>query len=234
MSKKIYIISDLHLSEKNPKIITLFKKFISDISSNENILYILGDFFDYWIGDDDLNDFHLDIIQTLKQASNNGLNIFFMCGNRDFLIGQKFAKMTNIKLLKDPFYTQINNNKYLIMHGDLLCTADKQYLLFRKIVQSNIFKFLFTKLPLTIRIKMALKTRKHSYKKNMKNKITDVTSEGINKYIKNSNILIHGHTHQMNIHNKDKYIRYVLGDWYNDGNYLLIKNNKIYLHKYPN
>ncbi|AJI55439.1 UDP-2,3-diacylglucosamine diphosphatase [Francisella philomiragia] len=225
-NKDIYLISDLHLNANHAEMADLFKRFLDSVTSTQNQLFILGDFFDYWIGDNHRDGFYHKITNWLKEASDQGLEIFFMYGNRDFLIGRKFAKQSGATLIKDPYYIDISNQKILFSHGDLFCTDDKSYQTYRKWIAYNpILRFIFRRLPLFIREYTARNVRKASYVKNRKNPNVDVTNKGIEKYRNNCNIIIHGHTHKMAIHLTDNYTRYVLGDWFKDGNYIKISKN---------
>ena len=223
--KNIYIIADLHLNHNNPEVANIFHRFLMSISNNKNILFILGDFFDYWIGDDHADDFYHKITDFLNQASNQGLEIFFMHGNRDFLISKKFAKQSGVKIINDPYYINIADKNIILAHGDLMCTDDKSYQFYRILVRNRVLQFIFMRLPLSFRQRLARKARNHSYSKNTQNPNIDVTSKGIQKYRKNCNTVIHGHTHKMAIHNEKNFIRYVLGDWFKTGNYIKISSN---------
>jgi len=227
-----YIISDLHLSEERPTMVSLFSCFLQEITLLAHTLYILGDFFDYWIGDDDLTDFHRSVISLLDHAVKNGLKIYLMHGNRDFLIGQQFAKQSGVTLIPDPLVLNNGQQQILLMHGDLLCTDDKSYQLFRKVVRNPVIKFLYLSLPLSLRREIAKMIRQKSQQKNKHVKIIDVTTKGINRYIKDYKVLIHGHTHLFNCHRAKHYTRYVLGDWHSSGSFIKIHDNKISLEKY--
>lgn len=221
-----YIIADLHLNELRPKTTELFKQFLKKISSLNNALFILGDFFDYWVGDDVLSKMQLNIIECLATAHDTGLKIYLMHGNRDFLIGESFVKSAKILLIDDPYLLQLKHKHILFMHGDLLCTNDKSYLLFRKFVRNTLIKKLYLLLPPHTRQKIAEKIRHQSQQKNKKYKIIDVTAKGIQKYLGKHKFLIHGHTHLINIHHEQSYMRYVLGDWFNSGSYIHINFNE--------
>ena len=221
--KNIYIIADLHLNANHSEMANVFKKFIDSVTSTENILFIMGDFFDYWIGDNHKNEFYHKITRELREASDKGLTILFMHGNRDFLIDEKFAKQSSVKIVKDPYYLDIADKKILFSHGDLFCTDDKSYHIYRKwIAYNKPLRFIFRRLPLFLREKTVSNIREISYVKNRKDPTVNVTHQGIEKYRKNCNIVIHGHTHRINIHNEKDYIRYVLGDWFKTGNYIKI------------
>ncbi|GAB4224465.1 MAG: UDP-2,3-diacylglucosamine diphosphatase [Francisella sp.] len=224
--KDIYIVSDLHLNDNNVKMADIFKKFLNSITSSQNQLFILGDFFDYWIGDKHRYSFYNEITKWLKESSDKGLEIFFMCGNRDFLVGREFAQQSGVKLIKDPYYINISNQKILLSHGDLFCTDDRSYQIYRKFIAYNpILRFIFRILPLFVREYSAKKFRQASYMKNQKNPNVDVTTKGIEKYRQDCDIIIHGHTHKMAMHLADNYTRYVLGAWFTDGNYIKISKN---------
>ncbi|BCE01939.1 UDP-2,3-diacylglucosamine diphosphatase [Marinicellulosiphila megalodicopiae] len=218
----IRFISDLHLDQKRPGTIRAFLIFLEDCKNNNvTELYILGDFFEFWIGDDAIEAWMHPIIASLKQSSKH-FKIFLMHGNRDFTIGKKFAKHCAVKLIKDPTVIQLNNQRILIMHGDLLCTDDIEYLRFRKIIRNPLILTILMNLPLKIRFKLANSLRNNS-KESMTHKpidIMDATEQGVikfsNKY--NCDIIIHGHTHRPKIHKelliKNKSVtRITLGDW---------------------
>ena len=232
MLTNCYIISDLHLSDQRPKAVLLFSRFLQKITAPGHTLYILGDFFDYWVGDDDLSDFNCSVIGLLRDAVEQGFKIYLMHGNRDFLLGQQFAKQSGVTLIPDPFVLNNGQEKILLMHGDLLCTDDRSYQLFRKVVRNAFIKAVYLSLPLSLRRKMAQVIRKKSQQKNARFKTIDVTTKGINHYIKHYPVLIHGHTHLFNCHHAKNYTRYVLGDWYNSGSFIKIDHNTIRLEKY--
>lgn len=218
----IYIISDLHLSEQRPQMLTLLEQFLSGIVGKGNQLFILGDFFDYWIGDDDLTAFHQRVIKTLANAHERGLTIFFMHGNRDFLVGKHFAEQAKVTLIDDPYDFKHNGLNIRLMHGDLLCTDDKSYQRFRKIVRRRWFKVLYLSLPLKVRRFLAQQTRAKSQAKNKSYPNIDVTDLGIKRYGYGFAILIHGHTHKFALYQHQKLQRYVLSDWFEKGSYICI------------
>jgi UDP-2,3-diacylglucosamine hydrolase len=156
---KILFISDLHLEESSPKQTQLFLSFLKSATREANSLYILGDFFEVWIGDDDLSPFHKTIIDALKQATSQGLTIYFMHGNRDFLLGKKFFKMTGCHLLPDETVIDLFGQPTLLMHGDTLCTLDVNYLKFRKKVRKWWVQKLFLMKSLKKRQGIAAKMR---------------------------------------------------------------------------
>ncbi|MCF6767192.1 UDP-2,3-diacylglucosamine diphosphatase [Thiotrichales bacterium 19S11-10] len=210
----IYIISDLHLKPSDLKAFESFKSLLNDIAQPQNTLFILGDFFEYWIGDDNLDPFYQKVTLLLKNATNNDFHIYFMHGNRDFLVGKQFAKQSGVQLISDPYYLTWQGKKVLLTHGDLLCTTDRSYLRYRYLVQSRLFKWLFLHLPLSIRLKIAKKMRAHSSQRGPYVLDVDATDKGLKQYAKNCDIVIHGHTHKLNIHHHGNLARYVLSDWH--------------------
>jgi len=223
-SKHTLFISDLHLQEASPKIADIFFRFLKNDALKADALYILGDFFDVWIGDDDITDFHQRLIQALKTATDAGLPIYFMRGNRDFLMGQDFMRMSGMTLLPDPTVIHIYGQPVLLMHGDSLCTLDKAHQRFRSITQNALFQRVVYWLPLSRRRKIAayLRERSKLHQHNLANDILDVTQEAVDKAMKEANVttLIHGHTHRPDMHVFDHHQRIVLSDWHQRGHAL--------------
>lgn len=217
----IYFISDLHLEESRPDITGAFLRFMDSIKESASQLYILGDFFESWIGDDENTPLQAQIKNCLKQFSNSGKALFFMHGNRDFLIGEQFSKETGATILPDPSIIRLGGQNVLLMHGDSLCTADKGYIKFRAMIRNPDFLETFLKRPLEDRHTTARQLREMSQASNQHKtaEIMDVTPEEVVHQMEahNVNIMIHGHTHRPMIH--DLYVgglpakRYVLGDW---------------------
>lgn len=222
----ILIISDLHLEETRPDIADLFLNFLNSDACQAQALYILGDFFEMWIGDDDLTPFHLKIMDALKAASDKGLSIYLMHGNRDFLLGNQFIKSTGCHLLPDEIVINLFGTPTLMMHGDTLCTADVKYLKFRKKTRNWLVKQLFLLKSLEKRREIAKKYREasKSHTKTAPDYIMDVTQNEVERVMLKHNILhlIHGHTHRQAIHsfqlNNKTATRTVLGAWHEDGN----------------
>lgn len=235
-------ISDLHLMQSEPKVTQLFFDFCAEIASKADSLYILGDFFEYWVGDDDHNEFNTEIINCLTQLSKAGVELFFMAGNRDFLLGQKFCDKTNMQLLDDPTKITIYGRDILLAHGDEFCRDDISHQRFRKLTRKKAFKKFFLSLPLRLRHKIANVARKKSKGSNYdaNSKIGDVTEDAIkDAFIKYSvQTMVHGHTHRLGRH--VMYIdgqaceRIVLGDWHDSGSYLAItESGGCHLHHFP-
>ena len=224
----ITFISDLHISESQPEIAGQFIDFLENSTKETDALYILGDLFEYWIGDDDPNPYYKPIISALNNYTASGVTTYFMHGNRDFLIGAIFAKKTGIKILKDPSNIKINDEKIMISHGDIFCTDDREYQITRKLTRDPEWQKMMLRKSIAERINFAQESRDKSkdHTKYLDENITDVNQDEINKTFQKNNItkLIHGHTHKPAIHdtliNNIPHQRLVLGDWYEQGSIL--------------
>ena len=221
MKPYILFISDLHLDPSETAITDAFLQLLKTDAAQAQALYILGDFFEAWLGDDDLNPFNRQIIQALRKLSDSGVKLFFMRGNRDFLIGKKFAKRAGLNLLADPHVADLFGHRVLLMHGDLLCTQDEKYQAFRKVVNNRFYQFLALRLPLFIRRKigrkMRAKSKQHHGQVTMA--IMDVTPTEVVRVMHDAktDLLIHGHTHRPAVHtlevDQKPAKRVVLGAW---------------------
>ncbi len=226
-------ISDLHLEEKRPEIADLFMQFLTEYTAPANSLYILGDFFEVWLGDDDLTPFNQMIINALKKATQNGLAIYFMHGNRDFLIGKNFLRMTGCQLLSDEYVTDIFGVPTLLMHGDTLCVDDVKYLKFRKKSRSWLFKTIISFYSLKRRQKIAENYRKASkaHTSTTPDHIMDVTQAEVLRVMQKHQVqhMIHGHTHRPFVHhfelNEAPATRTVLAAWHEQGSALICKKD---------
>ena len=217
-------ISDLHLHNDRPEKIVLFRQLLKSAADHGQTIYILGDLFEAWAGDDDVTPPHQEIIDALAGFTASGHRLFFMRGNRDYLAGKRFTKKTGASLINDPALIEIMGKKVLLMHGDTLCSLDKAYQIFRKLVNNPVSINLFLLLPFRLR-HMIWHGLRNITKKNTLYKskyITDVYQPVVEKVMLDHevNILIHGHTHKPDVHgfllfNNPSY-RYVLGDWYNN------------------
>ena len=225
MKSHTLFISDLHLEKEAFDVTTLFLQFMESQAPRADALYILGDLFEAWIGDDDKTVFNQHIISTLHSLVRNGTPIYFMCGNRDFLIGKKFAKNAGVILIKDPMVISLYDKPALLVHGDSLCTLDHKHQAYRRKITKRWIQYLMLLLPLSLRRKLAEKLREKSRNHNryLSNEITDVTSEEVLRIMHQMNVelLIHGHTHRPAIHdfliNKKPVKRIALGAWHKNG-----------------
>ena len=213
-------ISDLHLQESRPDITKAFLEFLDDTASKAEKLYILGDLFEAWIGDDDQNNFISEIQEALLKT-NKTTEIFFMHGNRDFLIGTKFASSSGFELLNDPTIEEMFGNNVLLMHGDLLCTEDNDYQAFRKTSRDPKWQDEFLNKSIQERQEIAHNLRTISKEATgiKKEEIMDASTTEVIRIMEESsvNLLIHGHTHRPKSHkvkvNDQPAERIVLGDW---------------------
>ncbi|MFW2076957.1 UDP-2,3-diacylglucosamine diphosphatase [Acinetobacter sp. ULE_I010] len=208
-------IADLHLSPDHPRLVRGFLDLLQQYKNENTQLYILGDWFNAWIGDDYSAPWLDEIVNALKQFTNAGNQVFFLVGNRDFALGQKFLNQFNGKLLPDEFTLNIANKKFRIEHGDALCTDDVSYQRFKKIIRNPILLGILKSMPLSFRQKLANGFRKKS-RESQQNKsydIMDVNAQAVEKALSDVDVLIHGHTHRPEIHNEFNKTRIVLGDW---------------------
>ncbi len=213
----IDFISDLHLDKTRPEVNKYFIKYLLNLSKDTTDVYILGDLFEYWVGDDDPMD-GLDDVRSCITKLGQKINIWYMHGNRDFLVSEKICNILKMKLLLDPTLIKINKLSILLIHGDTLCTDDIAYQKFRGVVRSEAWQNEMLAKPLQERLLIADTLRKKSIEANQDKdeNIMDVNISEVEKIIKsfNPNVIIHGHTHRPNIHIHDlgniKTYRYVL------------------------
>ena len=229
-------VSDIHLSEKRPDLTNAFKVFLNESKEACTHLFILGDLFEIWIGDDDDNLFHKDIKTTLSEFVLDGPEVFFMHGNRDFLIGKTFANEVGISIISDPYSIDINGLKTILSHGDFLCTDDSDYIEFRNNVRSEEWQkdFLAKSIDERNEIANLLRSESKNATSEKSLEITDANLETVNNFIQENNpdIFIHGHTHRPKIHQHNLTKRVVLGDWDKYGWYLSIEENSLNLKEF--
>ena len=214
-------ISDLHLEETRPDITGAFLRFLDEKTPGTERLYILGDFFEAWIGDDERTPLQEQVASALKAVCDRGTEIFLMHGNRDFLIGEDYCQRAGATLLDDPTVIDLYGTPTLLMHGDSLCTADEEYQKFRANMRNPQMQKMMLARPLEDRQKMARQLRDMSMTKNQgkAEAIMDVTPEEVVREMEAHGVqrMIHGHTHRPAIHdltaNGQPAKRIVLGDW---------------------
>ncbi len=224
-------ISDLHLCASRPHITTAFLSFLQTTATSASSLFILGDLFEYWAGDDDIEDaFHQQVVAAFRTLADTGVQIFLMHGNRDFLINQGFCTAAKITLLNDPTLINLHGQRTILSHGDDLCTDDVAYQSFRYQVRDKDWQTEFLKLPLPMRKQQieAIRTRSEQEKSQKSAQIMDVNADAVNALLQAYHypeLLIHGHTHRPNQHQIEldghHITRWVLGDWYEQGSYLI-------------
>ena len=234
-------IADLHLSTEEPAITAGFLRLLEGEARTAEALYILGDLFEAWIGDDDPNPLHAAIAAAIRALVESGVPCYFIHGNRDFLIGKRFARQSGMTLLPAEKVLTLYGERILIMHGDTLCTDDVGYQRFRAKVQQRWLQTLFLSLPLFIRQRIAAKMRAGSKASNQtkSDAIMDVNQQAVSEVMRQHHVrhLIHGHTHRPAIH--DLQIeghparRYVLGAWHQEGSMIKASENGIELLFFP-
>jgi UDP-2,3-diacylglucosamine hydrolase len=221
---KTFFIADLHLDSKQPTPLTLCLKFLASHAKQSDALYILGDLFEVWVGDDDDNPTYQKVLAALHDLTTVGIPVYIMGGNRDFLLGEVFAKKTGCQLIPDPYLIDLYGVSTLLTHGDSLCTLDVEYQAFRQQVRNRQWQKQFLAQPLTQRRIIAQQARTQSQTKSTKTAeiIMDVTSDAVISVLETYGVyhLIHGHTHRPFVHklkvNGENAIRRVVGDWGDD------------------
>jgi UDP-2,3-diacylglucosamine hydrolase len=214
-----YFISDLHLSDKRPDLIQAFVKMTKELIARQEKaeLYILGDFYEAWIGDDFQADWNTIIENALIDVSQSGMALYFLHGNRDFLIGDAGLSRVGASLIQEQTVWPLKEKSVLLTHGDEYCLDDVEYQNFRQTVRSNAWQEHILALPLEQRIALAAQLRNDS--KSMATEktmdIMDVTTAAIDESLNlhHCRSVIHGHTHRPNVHKTEKTLRCVLGDW---------------------
>lgn len=224
---QIHFISDLHLSADRPALTSLFERYLAGPAQEAASLYILGDLFEYWAGDDDLDDpLNNRIAEHLARVSGIGKQVFFMPGNRDFLLGADFAKRAHLQILSEPTQIHLDSKIALLCHGDSLCTDDLAYQAFRSQVRNPAWQTQFLAQPLPVRkqIIAGVRMKSETAKSEKDAAIMDVNADAVAALLRDNGfpILIHGHTHRPAVHRIDvdghHCERWVLADWRNDAN----------------
>ncbi|KTD54442.1 UDP-2,3-diacylglucosamine hydrolase [Legionella sainthelensi] len=229
----VVFISDLHLHPEDHKIQERFNQFIEWAKVSVKNIYILGDFFHAWAGDDSIDEWSRGIALQLHALKNQGINIFYMHGNRDFLLGRDFAQLAGWTILSEPTIIKLGQEKILLVHGDRYCTKDFAHQRFRRLTRNKLFPYFFLKLPLKLRQRLVSQVRYRS-QMNLNKSVEemDVVSEVIIQHMVYYKItqLIHGHTHKPGItiyeNNLEKLRRYVLSDWDDKPQLLCYDNTK--------
>ena len=221
-------ISDLHLYHQRPAVTEAFRQFLRREAVQADSLYILGDLFEAWIGDDDPDPDNRSIVTSLKALTDSGTRCFFIPGNRDFLVGDRFAAESGVSILSDGTQIDLYNQPVLLLHGDTLCTDDKGYQRFRRFVHHPATRTAFLALPVAARRALAKRMRDQSMSTSSQKpeEIMDVNQAAVEQTMRDESvkILVHGHTHRPAAHRfklagRDVQ-RIVLGDWYSQGSIL--------------
>lgn len=233
------LISDLHLCTSRPDITRAFHAFLDNVAPQYDALFILGDFFEYWVGDDAATDFHRSIAERLRQCATQ-LSVFIMVGNRDFALGEGFVQSCGATLLPDPSTAELGDKSWLLSHGDALCTEDVGYQRYRRIIRNPWVLALLRRLPLTWRLKLAERLRQNSRARYQSGRtgVVDVTESAVVALLNQhpNSHLIHGHTHLADWHHhyteNGQQDRLVLGDWHHYGWYLSVRPEATKLHRF--
>lgn len=232
----ILFISDLHLSPERPEVTRAFLYFLEQHASSAKALFVLGDLFEAWIGDDDTCPTGTQVQQAFKQLTDQGVALFIQHGNRDFFIGKRFLQATGASLLADEHLVEYNDENILVMHGDTLCTDDMDYIRFRKKIRHPISKFLLLALPLRFRQKLAngMRAKSKAANANKPSAIMDVNTDAVDAVMSKHQVktLIHGHTHRPDRHHHINGERIVLGDWHDKAWYVLWEGNSLELKNF--
>ena len=224
----IYFISDLHLAPQTPGAARVFLDFIGGRARQAEQLYILGDLFEAWAGDDSIDDpddgFNRTVVDALRVLSDAGVGLAVMHGNRDFLLGEEFAARSGAKLLPDPYVLSLPAWQLVLSHGDLLCTDDRDYQAFRAEVRQPAWRFAFLNKPLAERkaIAAALRAQSEQAKQGKQRQLMDVNPAATDDFLRAHGYatFIHGHTHRPALHQNlvdgIAVERWVLADWHED------------------
>ena len=216
------LISDLHLRDGNSRACHRFFEFLDDTARAKfDALFILGDLFEYWVGDDAADEFQLDVASRIRSASESGLSVFFMAGNRDFLVGNTFASQCGMQCIVDPARAHIVGHDVVLMHGDTLCSDDADYQSFRTMVRQTAWQDAFLAQPQLDRQRMAATMREESRlaQESKALVLMDVNADAVASVFARHGVttLIHGHTHRPAVHrvatSSGETTRWVLSDW---------------------
>ncbi len=228
-----YFISDLHLCDQQPQISRLFVQFCREKACHAQALYILGDFFEYWLGDDASSVIAGKTAQTVQQElsllSDQGVEIYFMAGNRDFLLGQAYAQSCGMHIIEEPATIDLYGENVLLVHGDAECVDDLPYQKTRSMFRDAQWQKQFLSMSVEQRVDFAEKARQQSqqHTQSTATEIMDVNQTAIDKLFAENHVktIIHGHTHRPAVHHVDGKQRIVLGDWHQQSSYLKVDNN---------
>ena len=224
-------VADLHLDVSRPAIVDAFLEFLVRVPSRAHSLYVLGDLFEAWVGDDDDAPLSRVVAEGLAKVSDAGVRIAFVHGNRDFLLGERYARACGMTLLPEASTHDVEGTPTLILHGDTLCTADREYQAFRRQARDPAWQAAVLSQPLTARRELAARAREESERHTAASMpaIMDVEEGAVRTALIDAGVtrLVHGHTHRRAIHalDTDRGIaeRVVLGDWYEAGSVLVVE-----------
>ncbi|MGB5579659.1 MAG: UDP-2,3-diacylglucosamine diphosphatase [Woeseia sp.] len=218
-------VSDLHIDQAQPEIAAQFAAFLASEARAAEALYILGDLFESWVGDDDPNPHYAETKQQIRAVVDSGVPVYFMHGNRDFMIGERFARDTGVEILQDPVVHPIHGERVLLSHGDAYCTDDHEYQAVRRMTRDPQWQAMMLSRSLEERLAFAAKARADSMAKGgmLDETISDVNADAIKDVMREHDVtlMLHGHTHRPAVHRitdgEPVRTRIVLGDWYDQG-----------------
>ena len=232
-----YFLADVHLAENRPEITTAFLTTLAAIARDADALYILGDLYDYWLGDDLATPYQQRIAAALAALP---CPLYYQHGNRDFLLGARYAPSAHLRILPERHTLTLGGHTVLLEHGDLLCSDDRGYQRLRRVLRCRLLQWLYYRLPRALRLRIAEKLRAQSKTRTRRKaaRITDTNPAAIRAALQNAHatLLIHGHTHRPAVHQLDDgNTVYVLGDWrphgeilrYADGDFALVNSAEI-------
>ncbi|MGN6111430.1 MAG: UDP-2,3-diacylglucosamine diphosphatase [Luteimonas sp.] len=231
-------VSDLHLDPERPAITELFGRFLDEEARGAEALYILGDLFEAWVGDDDPSEAGARVAGKLRALRDAGVPVRFIRGNRDFLLGEDYARRAGMEILPDPAVVMLHGKPTLVMHGDLLCSDDTAYQAFRAQARDPRWQAQFLAQPLQARLAFAQQARAASQAhqsglqaQGAMEAITDATPATVADTFSRYGIdrIIHGHTHRPKVHEEAGGTRIVLGDWYEQGSVLRVDPDRFEL-----
>ena len=234
-------VSDVHLDASAPPATEQFIAFLHEYAARAEALYILGDLFEVWVGDDDPGTDKALIVNALRELTTSGVACFVIHGNRDFLLGRQFCDRSGCRLLQDPVIIELDGERVLVTHGDALCTDDHAYQELRSSVRTADWQRRFLALPFDVRDRFANKARAGSKAHNARTapRIQDVNPAAVETAYRTARVrrIIHGHTHRPGIHDTlvdgEPAQRIVLGAWYEEGSYLVYENGRYDLKTLP-
>jgi UDP-2,3-diacylglucosamine hydrolase len=241
MHGRCLFVSDVHLDDAAPEAQRQFLEFLRTQAAGARVLYILGDLFEAWVGDDDAGGDRSAVLTGLRELTSSGVACFLLHGNRDFLIGQDFCRQTGCQLLPDPVIADLDGERVLLTHGDALCTDDSAYQELRSIVRAPAWQRRFLGLSLADRLLLANEVRAGSRAHTTRSipKIMDVNAAAVTAAFKAARVrrMIHGHTHRPAVHDAlvegEPVQRIVLGAWYEQGSYLAYESGRYELRSLP-
>jgi len=227
-------ISDLHLDPERPDITARFRAFVEGEARRAERLFILGDLFESWVGDDEDSALAETVATSLRALANAGTHCFFMIGNRDFLLGEAFCSRAGMQILTEPHQELIDGVDTVLLHGDALCTDDHSYQAFRRMVRDPEWQRTFLAKPIDERRRLARAARMQSQRHTSaaSETIMDVNADAVRALFAHSHArrIIHGHTHRPHYHAPGTaHERIVLGDWYSQGSALTITESEVKL-----